>query len=188
VSFVDVDGDGAADLVTETSALTEGGVRETVAKLLTHSAVGHRVEVRLQNAEAPRFHEAPGLTGEFRIALMAPAARGGLLFQRYRAGELVNVTGDFDGDGVRDVAVQDMPGRIAVYPARGERFAQEPWAVLETAPERRFSVADVDGDGRSDLVVRWLDPRGGDASERSRVYLTREAPGGNLGVVVGAEP
>ncbi|HOV72425.1 MAG TPA: VCBS repeat-containing protein [Candidatus Hydrogenedentes bacterium] len=149
--FVDADGDGCSDLVTETIGLLEGGIRESVNRFLGARRVEHEVAIRLQRNRA--FASRPDWRARFAIELDAPPVRNSEFFARYQAGELIDLTGDFDGDGRRDLLVQDRPGRLAVYPSGASGFAAEAVAFIAVESNARFAVNDVNGDGRSDIAV-----------------------------------
>lgn len=171
-SFADYNGDGRADLIAEQTGLFAGGLREAITRFLTHPAVTHEVHVYFQGNDGV-YSERPDVIGRFTIRLDAPPARNTELFRRYQAGELVDVTGDFNGDGVNDVCVQGRHG-LSVYAGGESRIAGEPLATLDMKTGWRFAVADVDGDERADIVVRWVDPESAEHLEQSRVFLTRE--------------
>jgi len=99
------------------------------------------------------------------------------MFRRYQAGELVNMTGDFNGDGFRDALVRDRSDRLVLFLLGNGEFPARPAGDLEVQPEWQFAVTDVDGDGRSDVVIRRIDPEDGDDLGQTRVFLTREGTG-----------
>ena len=171
--FVDYDGDGDLDMVTESSSLFEGGMRETVSRFLTSSVVNHELQIRLQTPEG-RFSKQPDITGRFTVRLDAPPIRSKDLFWDYRLGNLFNVSGDFDGDGKRDVVAHDRPKRLAVFLSKGNGFAASPAATVAVGPRTRFGVTDIDGDGRSDIAMHWSAESADGGGLRSRVFLTRE--------------
>ncbi len=164
-AFVDFDGDGQADMITEETGLFEGGAREAMSRLLTLPEVGHTVRVFRQQDGG--FARQPALRAVFVIRLESPAAAQGDMFSRYRAGKLVDVSGDFDGDGSRDLVVQDRIDRLSVHLVRDWIFRSTPDAVLSIDRAAQFAVADVNDDGRSDIVLH-------EEGKMSRVYFSRE--------------
>lgn len=64
-------------------------------------------------------------------------------------------TGDFDGDGLGDLAVRDAQGNWHVARSTGLAFNNEVWGVWSSAVTwRNITVGDFDGDGRDDLIGR----------------------------------
>jgi hypothetical protein len=148
--FVDMDGDGLLDMVTESTGLFEGGAREVVERFMTRAAIGHTVRVYRQQPGG--FSREPAAEFHVDIALETAPWRMPPMYGRYQTGALVNVAGDFDGDGRRDMAVRDQAGRVAVWLARGWAFSPSPDAVVRIDPAADFAVTDVNGDGRSDII------------------------------------
>ena len=171
--FVDYDGDGDLDMVTESSSLFDGGIRETVSRFLTSSLMEHQLSIHLQSPLG-QFSKRPDVEGRFTIHLDAPPIRSRGLFWNYRAGNLFNVSGDFDGDGRHDVVAHDRPKRLALYLSQGDGFTPRPVATIPVSPNARFGVTDIDGDGRSDIAVHWSVESPNGATLQSRVFLTRE--------------
>ncbi len=148
--FVDFDGDGLTDMVTESTSLFEGGTREVVERFMTRAAIGHTVRVYLQKQGG--FAQTPSVEFQVDIALEAAPWRVPPMYGRYQSGTLVNVSGDFDGDGHRDIAVRDRANRVAVWLSRGDLFSSAPDVVIPIDPASEYAVADVNGDGYSDIV------------------------------------
>lgn len=165
---LDADGDGDDDLFVLRQRMFEGGTREIVTRALTDRWVDHDLSVYLQDAQG-RFATEPALRWRGRIELDAPPWRGSPFFMRYVDGELLNFTGDFNGDGRLDILTQDRPERIAVYLATGDTFQSEPEAMLPMSPEALFGASDIDSDGRSDVILENY-PKPG----QTRVYFSRE--------------
>ncbi len=168
-SFADMNHDGRLDLITETTGLSEGGIRETITRFLTVREVHHAVQVRFQN-EAAVLSKDPDMATQFTIELDAPPANSSPFFQRYSTGELVDVSGDFNGDGNLDLLVQDRADRLAVMLNHGAAFSPRPDAVIAVEPEDRFGVADIDGDGRSD-IANFQAPG---AAGKAKAFFARE--------------
>ena len=173
-SFVDFDGDGRHDMVTESTGLFDGGIRESVSRFLTSRTVEHEVHVHLQLPERV-FSKHPDIRARFSVHLDAPPYRNSDFFQRYQSGEIIDVTGDFNADARKDIAIQDAPDRLAIYLNTAGALQSRPDATITLCEGCRFAVVDVDGDGRSDIVIRDYDPASSDATDRSRVYFAREA-------------
>ncbi len=181
-SFVDFEGDGDLDLLTEGTGIFEGGFREAINRFITHRSVSHTLQVYPQ--VQGEFSKTPALHVQLRIGLERPPVMNDRTFLCYLSGELVNITGDFNRDGYKDLAVQDKPGNVSVYLAAGFRYPERPDAVLRLPPGSRFAVVDVNGDGRSDIVVRWIEESsaqdnlsssGTSDTERCSVYYAAEA-------------
>ncbi len=172
-SFVDFNGDGRLDMVTESSGLFAGGVRETVARFMSADALDHELRIHLQD-EKGTFPGTPDIRGTFRVNIGKVIAGSGERFARYLASELADITGDFDGDGIRDVLIHSDARLLQGFRGTREGFRSRPLLEVETQPDWRYAVDDIDGDGRSDIVFRWMDPASADGYERCRVFLTRE--------------
>ena len=172
-SFIDVNHDGRTDMVTESTGLFEGGVRESLNRFCTSKEIRHEIRVYLQEASG-RFAQKAGLSGVFYIELDAAPIRGGAMFNRYQSGELFNLTGDFNGDTWNDALVQDRPGRLALFLGGHDGFDSRPAASITIENMNRFTVADYNGDGRADIAVHWYNNGEPAAQLKTKIYLTRE--------------
>lgn len=168
--FVDFNGDGNLDLITQAAELVSASLRETVARFTTDPTVSYVVALHLQDDHG-HFEREASVRGKFTIVLKAPPVRGGELFRRYRGGELLSLSGDFDGDGYNDAALQDQLDRISIYFGSESGFQARPATSLAIPIGWTFAVADVDGDEHADLIASGLGAAG---NERSRVFLCRE--------------
>lgn len=92
-------------------------------------------------------------------------------------------TGDFDGDGQRDLLVGDRDGNWIVYEATGGGSVEAAW-THETdrfAADKRFAVGDVTGDGHPEFVTHNTyspsPPDSGDAEPPISFYHVWSATG-----------
>lgn len=176
--FLDMDGDGDRDLVAHVTGLFEGGFRETLARFITQHAFEHEVRVHFQDGSGGFDRKGRRVAG-FTITLDAGLGQPSEMLERYRAGELVCLSGDFNGDGRLDALVRNRIDRLALFLNGEGAFPARPDATLTVQGQWDFSVADVDADGRSDVIVTWLVPparKGASGAEPpvSRVFLARE--------------
>jgi hypothetical protein len=174
-----MNGDGRKDMIAEASDVFSGGVRECIERFANSTLVRHELRVYLQDDQG-NFPSAPSWTAEFQIGLLHAPLYNDDRFRWYQSGELLDVSGDFNHDGYRDVLVHDQPNRLALFlntgnaAAPGGGLPSRPDAVIPVEPTQRFDVADVDGDGRSDAIVRWREESQSGGVEHNRIYLARE--------------
>jgi hypothetical protein len=154
-AFVDFDGDGDMDMVTESTGLFDGGIRETLNRLRTSRRILHTVQV-FRQAQG-QFSRKPALKTQLLIQLAHPPYRRASQFQRYISAELVDISGDFNGDGYRDLAVQEAPGLLSIYLAAGFGYPKNPDIRVPIKKNAKFNVFDVNGDGWSDVVLHWTE-------------------------------
>ncbi len=172
---VDMNADGRLDLIAESSGLFQGGMRELATSFLTGRTIGHNVNVVPQQPDG-KFIQDKAIRGRFTIQLDAPPMQNSPMFRAYQKGHLLDLTGDFTGDALLDLAVHEAPDRIAVYPNTGAGFAATPLAVLSTLPDWAFAVGDVDGDKRADIVLSGPESADADVNTAAtrRLFLSRE--------------
>ncbi|MCX5758458.1 MAG: VCBS repeat-containing protein, partial [Candidatus Hydrogenedentes bacterium] len=92
-----------------------------------------------------------------------------------------DLTGDFNGDRRHDLLVQDRIDRLAIYLSGSSGFGTVADATIAVEPNARFAACDVDGDGRSDVVVfptpgadRESTGRVGEKKRMAQVWFSRE--------------
>jgi len=142
----DLDGDGRLDLVAVTLDFSLFEVARVVAA--RSIKIGFDFGVLCQHPGLA-FRPVAGLdlAGELRVRLDDVAL-----------GQLSSFGGDFDGDGRADFLQLGRGRAVAIHRgAPGCRYAAAPDAVVELAREpldlALVAVADLDGDGRSDLAI-----------------------------------
>ncbi|MFA6243845.1 MAG: VCBS repeat-containing protein [Candidatus Hydrogenedentales bacterium] len=172
---VDINADGRLDLIAESSGLYQGGLREQATSFLTGKTVSQNVNVVPQQPDG-KFIQDKAIRKRFTIQLDAPPMQNSPMFRAYQIGCLIDLTGDFTGDGLLDLAIHEAPERIAVYPFTGTGFATAPLAVLATKPDWMFAVGDVDGDKRADIVLSGPESTDADVNTVAmrRLFLSRE--------------
>ena len=170
-NFADVDSDGDLDLITESTRLFAGGTQEAIKRYVSERTLPHRIEIRAQSAT--HYNPDP-VTIDLDIDLGAPPVSGGPMLERYQRGALLNLTGDFNGDGFLDLCARTAPDRLAIYLARSAghgAFDKGPIDTVGLPPEADFSVADLNGDGLADLLLAWDDA--GTDSPVTIAYFTK---------------
>jgi len=169
--FDDLDGDGRKDLTTVT---LDFSVLQVVRVLATKRvSLGVDFHIWCQQADG-KFQEVKGLdlSEKMRFDL------SDLKIARFAQFE-----GDFDGDGRLDFVHLGRGKRITIHRGQpGCRYARDPDLTVDIGEEPEdlnlVRIADLDGDGRSDLSIsRPLPPReaGLTTPVRLDLYLSREA-------------
>jgi hypothetical protein len=150
----DLDGDGRLDLV----ALTLDFSLFEAMRVLTTKSIKLGLDFGIYHqGEGLSFRPVTGLdlAGELRLRLDSLAL-----------GQLSSFAGDFDGDGRADFVQLGRGRKVTIHRGQpGARYAPEPDLVVTLEREpldvALVAVADLDGDGRSDLSV--TQPIGGKA-------------------------
>jgi hypothetical protein len=169
--FADLDGDGDLDIAVCSSDIFEGGVRETVARALTALELTEEVRVYFQDPPG-RFPKEPNIVFPFKLKLDAPLAMMGDLRFLWNT---CSLRGDFDGNKHFDLLLARSSDELAVHLFEGNSFSKTPNAVLAVGGEEEYEIADLDGDGRSDIILSSIDYLQETPTPHARVFLSREA-------------
>lgn len=172
-SFIDINGDSNIDLVVETTELFDGGIRDVLTRSLSDHTLDHQVRAYFQHRDGT-FSKKADVSTRHRIRFGKPPLRAGEMFERYKTGKLLNFTGDFNGDGQNDLLIQETPKRLAVYLNKSNRFQQKPDHLLPIPERWLFGVADIDIDGRSDVLLYPPVPGASETQSRGRIWFARE--------------
>jgi hypothetical protein len=150
----DLDGDGRQDLVLS-----------TVEKLSVISGLQifftRQIDIQLmvfRGRAGQLFPREPDFVRSFTVPLSMYGTRESFEID---TPFLPNVDGDFNRDGLRDLVIKRSPTRLAIYPGvRDGVFAAEPLVELPIDAlydKTTIQVADLNGDGVSDLVLHHVD-------------------------------
>ncbi len=172
--IVDLNEDGRQDLVLQGTGYFDGGLRETVLRVTSRRRVDLLTHVYLQT-EANTFTDSPSIVETFEVELDKPPIQWSEMAHILYEGGILNLEGDFDGDGYHDAAVHDRPDRIAIYLGSPNGFENSTYAEAPATPNSEFFVADFDGDGHSDMVVSHHDTENPDTPPRDVLYLLRDS-------------
>jgi hypothetical protein len=166
VPVADIDGDGYPDLVLGYGSID---TREGLRKQVTAKQLDYSLAVHL-------YRKGAGFPAEsdFRRKVLIHLDRSALLlgtnpeeyYQRY-----VRLEGDFHGDGRTALMVRDRAEEISAYcfVSRAQGFSEEAdFRFKCSADIQDWEVADLNGDGISDLMVRM----GKDSAVR--VFMSRK--------------
>jgi hypothetical protein len=155
---VDVDGDGLLDLVLGYSKLDnrEGLRKEITAKQLDYTLRFHFYR------PGEGFPKEADCQRDVIIHLdQATLLLGSSPHQYFE--RCVNLNGDFNGDGRKDLLVRDHGDDISVYffDSRSKKFSPEP-DLRFRCPEliEEWQVEDLNNDGVSDLIVKLAKQNG----------------------------
>ncbi|HOJ32477.1 MAG TPA: VCBS repeat-containing protein [Candidatus Hydrogenedentes bacterium] len=172
--MVDMNHDGRMDLITERMLLFEGDVKEIALRVATQRVLEHRVNIHLQRDDGS-FDRLPDFSKDFSVNMGVPPIQDSEMFRQYQRAELIKVTGDFTGDGRCDVLVKTSESRLSLYPFEKSGFPNVPVLEQEFEPGFTFAVDDVDGDGRSDLMLCWPALSDEPGGEKTQVFVTRDS-------------
>lgn len=168
-SFSDIDHDGDLDMITQRIDLFDRGMRESLSRLLSDKRIG--IEIKIYRQLKTTFEEMPSLRATYQVVLDNPPGRNTPRFESLRNGDLMDLTGDFNGDGQNDLLLRQKPGEVCLYFHRGGRFSRRPDIVLPNPQERLVRVADINADGFSDVILTDHSNKHGAEGMSTKVYF-----------------
>jgi len=168
--FDDLDGDGNLDIATCSSDAFDGGVRETVSRVLTDLEMRKELHIYYREPTG-KFPKKPNVAFPFTAKIAIPLIMGG---DRQFPADVCSLQGDFDGDEHSDLLVGRNPNELSVHLFKDGSFGDVPAAIIAVRDEDDCEIADLDGDGRSDVILRAFRKQEGDAPAPCRLLLSRE--------------
>ena len=144
---VDINGDGLVDIVQERVKHFDHGIRESLTAMLTRKKIEHEVAIYLQDEQG--FPKQPSYTLPFEFEFEKPPIRNDATFYDYTLGLRLSLVGDFNGDGWKDIAVQEKLDKIEIRDIR----SQEKLGEITLAAHRAWDTVDVNGDGLCDIYM-----------------------------------
>ncbi len=169
--FPDVDGDGRNDLVLPSTP--EVGLSEGLRIVVTRSLAVTQTIFRNRGDELFDRRPTATVTIEIPLDIRAEASQGSDAGFSLTPSMLIHYEGDYDGDGRGDLLVLERSDRLAIYAGREDgTWPNRPThriAIPDSRGAARVTevVRDLDGDGRSDIFLRYL----GSTAESHRSYL-----------------
>lgn len=162
---VDVDGDGRLDIATPSTRL---GLGRVVSALFSGRISVDLDIYRLRDGGS--FADQPDYRTRFKVEFDLET---GLM--SYPAVAVA----DFDGDGPAELLVQQKPDELTIFPgvAGAAIFGDDERVISLPLPRngQMVEARDLDGDGRSDLMVRY-GPADGERAGELRVLLSVPTP------------
>lgn len=150
----DLNGDGEPDLLL--GYLRFRG-RDDLVTLLQTCAMNVSLRTYLSRPDGYRTEpdsDRDVMVSVERVQVQFAFDKMATLIRRY-----LSIEGDFDGDGKRDLLLRNSDENLSIFLYEADRhdFSREPAAVFTVERANELHVLDLNGDGRSDIVV----PRSG---------------------------
>jgi hypothetical protein len=168
-AFADIDNDGYQDIVLlELKELPRSF--SSVIELLTDEGIDWRFAVRLFDPEKGYSRRADHRKN---ITAILPFMR--------QMQSMINLGGDFNGDGRPDLMIRRKPSLIEVYfsSKKGELFGRKPALRFEVPKKGWPLVHDYNGDNLSDIMIdSATDFTSDDEEQTITLFLSEDSAGG----------
>jgi hypothetical protein len=155
--FVDLDGDKLEDMILP--RMDKIGIWSILKAVVTKS-VPVEAQFFYARKTGDAYPEEPDFQRNFEIPISIHSKGDGL---DVGTSLIVSLDGDFDGDGLKDLVNRTENDKIAIYPGLPGRggVSETPAVELDITNTDDFRfvlpmVEDLNGDGRADLVLRYV--------------------------------
>lgn len=172
--IVDLDGDGLEDLVATSIQIDAAN---TLRALSTGkvTAETHAFLNRWNEGRGRYFREEADATVESDIGVKVRISYAGTI--EVERSYTILVAGDFNGDGRKDLAIRTDDDTLTIRRGTADGVWEEHGReiaipALGAHPDLDGYTADLDGDGRDELVLSYSRPPGG----RDRLWILRVEP------------
>lgn len=141
--FVDIDGDGDMDITSVWSEVTPGS-KEDIIQILVESTFNYTFRCYLFDR-----HKGYALTPDIQL-------RSKIKQEISRIGRDIpfDISGDFDGNGCKDIMIRKDPESVYLYflDMKRKGYVMLVKRLIIPAAFSGYLIADLDGNGKSDLL------------------------------------
>ena len=149
---VDIDGDGKTDLML---IYDRWRGREEVIKSLSSNKIDFNLRFHFYSDKG--YSQSPDFQRDITIRTREASIFSVLfLASSLLDSSLINLDGDFNGDGLRDLLIRDRFDTLSIYffKSRKDGFSSKPDIVFDVANVGDYIIRDFNRDGKSDLICK----------------------------------
>ena len=142
--FVDIDGDGAIDLISVWPEITPGS-KQDIIQILVEYTLNYTFRCYLFDRQRKSYAVTPDI--QFRAKVKQD-------FSRLVIDVPFDISGDFDGNGIKDIMIRKEPESVYVYFLDAERkgYVKLVKRLFISAELSDYFIDDLNGNGKSDLI------------------------------------